>query len=94
MHNIQRNLDLTPENVQVLVETALALDDQLALIPVPNEPGLLMLPALRGSWQACAEGIAHPHTGELRPIVFDHDRLRGRDGVRDDVRNTLTRLVT
>jgi len=27
------------------------------------------------------EGLAHPHTGQMRPIVFDHDLARGRDDV-------------
>jgi hypothetical protein len=35
------------------------------------------LPPLSGSWAACAEGLAHPHTGEIRPIVFDHQLARG-----------------
>ena len=39
------------------------------------------LPALRGSWARCTEGLAHPHTGEMRPIVFDHNLARGRDDV-------------
>ena len=29
----------------------------------------------------CAEGLAHPHSGEIRPIVFDHNLARGRDDV-------------
>jgi ERCC4-related helicase len=39
------------------------------------------LPALRGSWQECAIGLRHPHSGEIRPIVFDHDQAKGRDEV-------------
>lgn len=31
------------------------------------------LPALTGSWARAGEGLHHPHTGEIRPIVFDHD---------------------
>ena len=30
------------------------------------------LPAFKGSWAACAEGLEHPHTKEIRPITFDH----------------------
>lgn len=39
------------------------------------------LPALSGSWAACLEGLAHPHTGQVRPIVFDHSLVDGRDDV-------------
>jgi hypothetical protein len=39
------------------------------------------MPALRGSWAACTEGLAHPHTGAVRPIVFDHALAEGRDDV-------------
>ena len=26
-------------------------------------------------------GLAHPHTGQIRPIVFDHNLVRNRDDV-------------
>jgi len=39
------------------------------------------LPLLKGSWSACTAGLAHPHTQEIRPIVFDPDMSRGRDDV-------------
>jgi hypothetical protein len=39
------------------------------------------LPALKGSWARAAEGLAHPHTGEIRPIVFDHALANGKDDV-------------
>ena len=39
------------------------------------------VPQLRGSWARCTEGLAHPHTHERRPIVFDHALLNGRDDV-------------
>jgi hypothetical protein len=39
------------------------------------------VPPLSGSWAACAEGLAHPHTGVQRPIVFDHSLADGRDDV-------------
>lgn len=40
-----------------------------------------MLPPLKGSWAACSEGLAHPHTGEIRPITFDPNQAQGRDDV-------------
>ena len=39
------------------------------------------LPAFAGSWAQCLEGLAHPHTGRLRPIVFDHALAADRDDV-------------
>ena len=36
---------------------------------------------MRGSWAACGQGLAHPHTGEIRPLVFDPDLARGKDDV-------------
>ena len=79
------NLRLAPENVQKVVEVALELAGQ----PPLNEakvPGLwpdpkrkscpvFHLPALTGSWEQCAEGLAHPVHGR-GPAV----RLRPRLG--------------
>lgn len=39
------------------------------------------LPPLRGTWAPCGEGLAHPHTGVIRPLVFDHALAEGRDDV-------------
>jgi hypothetical protein len=39
------------------------------------------MPALKGSWATCTEGLGHPHTGKIRPIVFDHALAEGRDDV-------------
>jgi hypothetical protein len=44
-----------------------------------NRCPVFHLPPLRGSWARCVEGLAHPHTGEVRPIVFDHNLVRNRD---------------
>lgn len=78
-------LNLTPENVRAVVEVGLALAQQPALRPTPM-PGLpagtaFHLPALSGSWARCAEGLAHPHTQEIRPLVFDHALVKDRDDV-------------
>lgn len=82
LNETQRHLHLTPDNLRAVVETALELAEQPALIPVKqNGLDAFALPAFRGSWQASAQGLAHPHSGELRPIVFDHDAARGRDDV-------------
>jgi hypothetical protein len=79
----QKELRLSPANIQKVVEVGLKLAQQPPLIPVTNsgrEP-IFRLPALRGSWAACAEGLEHPHTKEIRPITFDHAVADGRDDV-------------
>ena len=59
------------------------LAGQPALIPTKTEDGkpCFQLPPLRGSWAACAEGLEHPHTKEIRPITFDESVSKGRDDV-------------
>ncbi|KAB8145738.1 helicase [Chloroflexia bacterium SDU3-3] len=89
----RHTLQLTPEHVQAVVEIALDLAGQpplreAALPGVWPDPGgarrrcpVFHLPPLQGSWAACAEGLEHPHTRALRPIVFDHELAKGRDDV-------------
>ncbi len=78
-------LHLTPENIQTVVEVALQLAEQppLQRVHVDGIPDgkAFRLPHLDGSWALCAEGLAHPHTGEIRPIVFDHELMKGRGDV-------------
>lgn len=76
----RQTMRLAPENVQAVVDIALELAEQMPLQAV-NAERAFYLPPLTGSWQLCAEGLAHPHTGEIRPIVFDHDLARDRDDV-------------
>ncbi|NNJ12771.1 DEAD/DEAH box helicase [Chloroflexales bacterium ZM16-3] len=85
------SLQLSPENVQSVVTIALQLAGQPLLIEAkapgiwPDPSGerrrcpVFALPALTGSWATCAEGLEHPHTRAVRPIVFDHDLAKGRD---------------
>ncbi len=88
----QKELRLSPENIQTVVEVALELAGQPPLIPaqarqtdIPGHPPLpqpcFYLPSLSGSWSLCTEGLAQPHTGETRPVVFDHELAKGRDDV-------------
>ena len=79
----QKELRLSPANIQKVVEVGLKLAEQPPLIPVKNSGGkpIFRLPALKGSWAACAEGLEHPHTKEIRPITFDHAVANGRDDV-------------
>lgn len=76
----RRELRLSPDNIQNVVETGLALAGQPAL-RLTGTPGAFRLPAFTGSWALCAEGLAHPHTKHVRPIVFDHSIASGRDDV-------------
>ena len=91
LHETKRELRLSPENIQKVVEVALKLAGQPSLIPA-NVPGIwpdpkrkscpvFHLPALNGSWEQCADGITHPYTGETRPFVFDHNLAKGREDV-------------
>ena len=78
-------LHLTPDRVEMVVRVGLELARQPPLQLVPGPAGLpvgarvFRLPALTGSWAACSEGLAHPHTHVLRPLTFDADTIRGRD---------------
>jgi len=80
LNDTQRDLRLSPANIQNVVETGLALAGQLPLKPAGKE-GAFLLPVLTGSWSRCAEGLAHPHSGRIRPLVFDQSLAAGRDDV-------------
>jgi SNF2 family DNA or RNA helicase len=77
----RRELRLSPENIQKVVSVGLALAGQPALVPTKADDGTpcFTLPPLKGSWAACAEGLEHPHTKEIRPITFDESVSKGRD---------------
>lgn len=93
LHETQHELNLTPEHIENVVRVGLELAEQPALIPVevkgiwPDVTGVLKscpvfrLPALSNSWAQCADGLAHPHTKKIRPIVFDSSLAAGRDDV-------------
>lgn len=83
----RQRLELTPENVQRVVEVGLDLAGQPSLEPVElpdvgdHRPAVFRMPALSGTWNACTTGLAHPHTGRRRPITFDHRLVEGRDDI-------------
>ncbi|HVB24292.1 MAG TPA: DISARM system SNF2-like helicase DrmD [Ktedonobacteraceae bacterium] len=85
----KRELELTPTNVQAVVETALELAKQPSLQPrilrdphgVNADITVFDVPELSGSWAQCTGGLEHPHTHVKRPIIFDHDLASGRDDV-------------
>ena len=86
-------LHISPEHIQLVVETGLELAGQPPLRPTqlpgvwPDPTGqrhscpVFTLPDLRGSWARCTEGLEHPHTRAIRPVVFDHALASGRDDV-------------
>ena len=84
LNETRQNLRLSPENIEAVVQIGLELADQPPLILAEME-GLkgraFHLPSLKSSWAACAEGLEHPHTKVIRPIVFDPDLARRRDDV-------------
>ena len=77
-------LRFSPEDISKVVTVALHLAGQPPLIPAKTEDGqpCFQLPALKGSWAACAEGLEHPHTKEIRPITFSESVSKGRDSMR------------
>jgi ERCC4-related helicase len=79
----RRELRLTPDNIRQVVTVGLSLAGQPALIPVQtkDDKPCFYLPPLKGSWAACAEGLEHPHTKEIRPITFDESISKGRDDI-------------
>ena len=91
LHVTQEELHLSPANIQKVVEIGLDLAGQRPLVPTamdgiwPDEKRhacpVFHLPALTGSWAACTEGLQHPHTQAIRPLVFDHRLAHGRDDV-------------
>lgn len=91
LQETQAELRLTPDHVLDVVQTGLRLAGQPPLLEA-EVPGLwpdlaqarcpvFRLPALTGSWALCAAGLAHPHTRQIRPIVFDPALAAGRDDV-------------
>jgi hypothetical protein len=84
LQETKRTLRLSPENIQSVVTIGLELAGQPALIETTVDGikgAVFQVPAFRGSWATCSDGLAHPHTGKIRPIVFDPDLARGRDDV-------------
>lgn len=79
----KQDLRLSHENIRKVVEVGLALAEQPPLLPSPHHLGqpVFNLPALKHSWAACAEGLEHPHTKDVRPITFDEATAKGRDDI-------------
>jgi SNF2 family DNA or RNA helicase len=81
----KENFHLAPENIYKAVKIGLELAEKPELIPI-EFPGLpfgkiFEVPILPGSWGQATVGIEHPHTGDRRPITFDHDIAKDRDDI-------------
>jgi len=93
LESTKRDLNISARNLQRVVEIGLALAGQPPLrateVPGiwPDPRGIrgncpvFHLPPLSGSWAPCSEGLAHPHTRQIRPIVFEPLLAQGRDDV-------------
>lgn len=80
----RRDLHLTPGNIEGVVQIALAIARQPALVPfaIDGIPHAFEVPRFADpSWQPCMVGLVHPHTGKQRPITFDPDAAAGRDDI-------------
>jgi len=81
----RHDFHLTPARIHQTVVGGLELADKPPLRPVELDGApsgtMFEMPALSGSWARCTEGLAHPHTGVIRPITFDHEVAKGRDDV-------------
>jgi hypothetical protein len=76
---------LSADHIYRAVSIALELAEKPPLKPVtlPGAPegSVFEVPVLPGSWGRATAGLEHPHTGERRPITFDHEVAKGRDEV-------------
>ncbi|MGB3653501.1 MAG: helicase-related protein [Rivularia sp. (in: cyanobacteria)] len=82
----QRNgrIDRHGQKANMVVKVGLEIAQQPALIPVKGigiDGKVFHLPPLKSSWAVCSEGLAHPHTKEIRPLVFDPELAHGKDDV-------------
>jgi len=81
----REDFHLSPERIERAVRVGLELADQPPLKPTeltgaPNG-SVFEVPWFSGSWGDATKGLEHPHTGERRPITFDHEVAQGRDDV-------------
>lgn len=76
---------LSADHIHRAVSIALELAEKPSLKPVSltgaPEGSVFEVPILPGSWGRAMAGLEHPHTGDRRPITFDHEVAKGRDDV-------------
>jgi SNF2 family DNA or RNA helicase len=88
----RHELRLTPQHVQKVVEVALSMAGQPALQRASMR-GAFAVPPLKGTWASAKEGLAHPFTGEERPIVFDESLAHGDQVVLAHLNHPLVLLA-
>jgi superfamily II DNA or RNA helicase len=69
-HSVEE-LHVTPSAIEHVVAVGLRLGRQRPLLPGPW-PSTFVVPPLTGTWARASIGLAHPFTGEIRPITFDN----------------------
>jgi superfamily II DNA or RNA helicase len=83
IHESMRELRIEPERVRHVVEVGLHLARQqpLQLVELGRPGAAFAVPPLTGSWASASVGLAHPVTGDVRPITFDANVAAGHDDV-------------
>ena len=91
LQDTRRTLHLEPQSVCDVVRIGLELAGQPPLEPAflpglwPDPTGkrtecpVFRMPNLSGVWRSATDGLAHPHSQQIRPVVFDHALVAGRD---------------
>lgn len=81
----KNDFHLSADHIYRAVSVGLALAEKPPLKSVTlkdaPEGSVFEVPILPGSWGRATAGLEHPHTGERRPITFDHEVAKGRDDV-------------
>lgn len=81
----REDFNLSPRHVARTVQVGLDLAGLPPLRPTSlkgvSSGAAFEVPVLPGSWGRSTAGLEHPHTGERRPITFDHEVAKGRDDV-------------
>lgn len=78
-------LCISPEQIERAVKIALEIAEKTGLretsLSGSSQGKTFEVPILPGVWGKAMIGLEHPHTGQRRPITFDHDVAKGRDDV-------------
>ncbi|QKW39927.1 DEAD/DEAH box helicase [Actinomadura sp. NAK00032] len=79
LNRSERKLHVAPDNIRRVVDTALTLADQPALVDVG--PDLVEVPELRHGWERTLIGLTDPLSGETLPLTFNGSVAESRDDV-------------
>jgi len=82
----REELHIHPDSVKAVVDVGLALAGLPPLQATKvkgrtagSAEAAWTVSPLGGTWAACLDGLPHPHTHEMRPIVFDQELAQDRD---------------